>query len=267
MNKLVGIALFSLLTGMSTAQTVIYNEDFESGAPVAFTIIDNDGLTPAMAVSEFTEAWIRLADPDNPTDTVMGSTSFFSPTGTADRWLISPAIALGGYGNVLSWEARSHDPSFPDDYMVVVSSTDTQLASFIDTVGSVIQENATWTNRSVNLSEYGLDNQTVHVAFINKTNNGFKLYIDDINMLIEDTLSVQDLYSTLNVQVYPNPTSSVISVDREDIISLAVIGTDGKELLSGVKTNTLNVEFISNGRYLLRVLTEMGITFVPFVKI
>lgn len=255
-----------MLTGMSTAQIVIYNEDFESGAPVSFTIVDNDGLTPAAAVAEFTEAWIRLADPDNPADTVMGSTSFFSPVGTADRWLITPAITLGAYGNVLSWEAKSHDPSFPDDYMVVVSSTDTQLASFVDTVGSVIEENEAWTNRSVNLSEYGLDNATVFVAFVNKTTDGFKLYVDDINMLIEDTLSVQDLYSALNVRLFPNPTTSIIEVDRDDVTSLAVIGTDGKELLVVTKTNVINVELISNGRYLLRVATEKGIKFVPFIK-
>ncbi len=266
MNKIIGIALLSLLSEMSIAQTVIYTEDFESGAPLAFTIVDNDGLTPNTVVSEFTSAWIRLADPDNSNDTVMGSTSFFEPVGQADRWLITPAITLGAYGNVLSWEAKSHDASFPDDYLVVVSSTDTQLASFIDTVGDVFQENETWTNRSVNLSTYGLDNQTVYVGFVNRTNDGFKLYIDDIQMLIEDTLSIDDLSIQINVRAYPNPATSLLKVNRDDVLSMTIVGMGGKELLYIESSNQITIDALENGHYLLYVSTAKGNRVLSFVK-
>ena len=52
-------ALLGLLT-ISVAvqgQIEIYNEDFEtSGIPATYTIVDNDGLTPNAAVSEYTES-------------------------------------------------------------------------------------------------------------------------------------------------------------------------------------------------------------------
>ena len=100
---------FALTLGVySIAQTEVYNEDFQSGIPVDFTIVDNDGLTPDASVAEYTDAWIHLVDPDDTaqTDSVMGSTSYFSPTGQADRWMITPAITLGSFGNTLFWERK-----------------------------------------------------------------------------------------------------------------------------------------------------------------
>ena len=266
MNKIIGITLLTLHAGLSSAQTITYSEDFESGAPVAFTLVDNDGLTVHPSVSEFSDAWIRLADPANLNDTVMGSTSYFDPIGQADRWLITPAITLGAYGNVLSWEARSHDASFPDDYLVVVSTTDTQLASFADTVGDVFQENADWTNRSVNLSTFGLDNETVYVAFVNRTDDGFKLYVDDIEILIEDTLSVAELPNSIQVIVYPNPTRSVLKVKRDDVQELVVYGLEGKELRAIKNSQEISVGSLDNGQYLLKVVTDGGTRIVPFIK-
>jgi len=180
MNKtLIAIAL--LIGTQAMGQIEIYNEDFQSGLPVDYLIVDNDGLTPDPQVIDFADAWIELVDPDNAADTIMGSTSFFDPVGQADRWLITPAITLGAYGNFLYWEAKSHDPSFPDGYYVMASSTDTQISSFTDTLVIISAELEDWTSREVNLSEKLLDGQTIYIAFVNRTDDGFKLYVDDIS--------------------------------------------------------------------------------------
>ena len=36
--------------------------------------------------------------------------SFFSPVGQADRWLITPAFAISDQSDVLRWSAQSQDP-------------------------------------------------------------------------------------------------------------------------------------------------------------
>lgn len=261
------VAIAVVWSAYGIAQTEVYNEDFQSGLPVAYTIVDNDGLTPDASVSDFAPAWHALVDPDDASqmDTVVGSTSFFSPAGRADRWLITPAITLGAYGNILYWEARSHDPSYLDGYDVYISTTDTQLSSFTDTLTMVILENATWTSRSVNMSEAGYNNQTVHLAFVNRTNDGFKLYLDDIRVVIEDPVGIEEA-SMVSLSVYPNPSSDLIKVQADQLVTeLKLISFDGKMVMT-TDQSELNVSGFNPGVYQLMITTEAG-TFVRRVVI
>ena len=148
-----------------TAQTVVLDEDFQQGIPGGWTIVVNDTNTLDPSVIEFAPGWISLADPDNTTDTVAGASSFFTEPAEADRWLITPALTMGAYGNYVQWNARSHDPSYPDGYYVMVSTTDTQISSFTDTVDTLGFENPDWTTRLVNLSDEGYTNQTIYIGF------------------------------------------------------------------------------------------------------
>lgn len=250
MNKILAILAISASFGIN-AQTVIFTENFDAGASTGFTVVDNDGLTPNAAVSEFTEAWIRLADPDNTSDTVMGSTSYFEPVGQADRWLITPAITVGGFGNIFYWEAKSHDASFPDDYLVLVSTTDNATASFTDTIGSVIEENADWTARSANLSNSGYNNQTIYIAFVNRTNDGFKLYVDDIRVEIEDPVGLEEA-TIQSLVIAPNPVTDWMTVQGEHIELLEVVSLSGNTLRSRKNTNSLYLGDLSSGSYLIR---------------
>ena len=255
----------TLLGTQAFAQTEIYNEDFQSGLPVAYTIVDNDGLTPNAAVAEYTEAWIELTDPEDANDTIMGSTSYFDPVGQADRWLITPAISLGAYGNIAYWEAKSHDDSFPDDYIVLVSSTDAQIASFTDTLLMVYSEYPTWTTREGNLSELGLDNQTVHLAFVNRTDDGFKLYIDDIRVEMEDPSGIDELES-VKITASPNPTSGMIHVSGiQSISSACVLSLDGKVLINST-TNTVDLSTLTSGRYFVEVKSDTQVARALVVK-
>ena len=260
--------VFAICSVASIAQTEILNEDFESGIPVAFTIVDNDGMTPNVATSQFTEAWTRMPDPADTsavTDTVMGSTSYFEPTGTASRWLITPPLALGAYGNHLYWEARSHDPSYPDNYSVLVSTTDNQITSFTDTVGLIQQEFATWFAREIDLSANGYSNQTIYIAFVNTTNDGFALYIDDIRAEIEDPVGISEL-ADIAVTVYPNPVSDVLKVQSDwNIESLELISLNGAALMSTTGSE-MNVSSLKVGSYFVKVVTDGGTVVRSFVK-
>jgi hypothetical protein len=265
MNKPFLIGLFAINTIALTAQTEILNEDFESGAPTAFTIVDNDGNTPNAATAQFVDAWTQLTDPEDPSDTVMGSTSYFSPVGIANRWLITPALTLGSYGNFIYWQAKSHDPSYPDDYTVYVSTTDTQISSFTETVGSIQEENFTWTSRSVNLSANGYANQTIYVAFVNKTDDGFALYLNDIRAEIDNPVGLDEL-NDISVVLYPNPTSETLKVKGEAILSMTVLSLNGQVLLQSTSSE-ITVSSLQSGSYLVQIETESGTVTKSFVKI
>lgn len=259
------VLVLGLISTTTWGQTVIYSEDFQSGLPVNYTLLNNDGLTPDASVSEFSDAWISLSDPGNPSDTIMGSTSFFNPTGQADRWLITPAITLGSYGNWAYWEARSHDPSHPDTYYVLVSSTDTQAASFTDTLFSYAGEHPDWTSREGDLSALGLDNQTIYLAFVNRTEDGFKLYVDDIRVEMEDPSSVSELTS-IRLQAYPNPVSEILQITcNQAIESIEILNSFGQPV-GYCTSSSIAVSNLSTGTYFARVTGEFGSTTLRFVK-
>ena len=278
MKKGLIIGFFAISSLTLNAQVEILNEDFESGAPVAFTIVDNDGFTPNASTAHFTEAWTQMADPIDTLNTVMGSTSYFEPTVTASRWLITPPLALGAYGNFFYWEARSHDPSYPDDYSVLVSTTDTQISSFTDTIGLIQSEFATWFARDIDLSGNGYASQTIYIAFVNTTNDGFALYVDSIRAEIEDPVGIDEL-TEISVTVYPNPVSDILKVDfgsistgsmqssqsSANIEHIEVVSLSGAVLKSTTDTE-INVSDLRSGSYFVRIVTDAGIAVRQFVK-
>lgn len=256
MKKSLYLCILGLFSQSAIAQTTVFSEDFQGGIPATFTLIDNDGLTPAASVSEFTDAWIAKEDPDMAGDTVAASTSYFDPAGTADRWLITPAITLGGYGNFLYWEAKSHDASFPDGYQVLISTTDTQISSF-DTLHTVLVEIDSWNSRSLSIGDSNeYINQTVYIAFVNRTNDGFKLYIDDISVQIEDPVGIEENILN-NISVSPNPFTDQIAINNTNVINAKLLTLSGSILYEGSET-VINTSNIPTGVYLLMINTDHG---------
>ena len=231
------------------SQTPILTTDFQQGIPSTFTIIDNDNNTPNPSVSEYSSAWISTPDPDSVFDTVAASTSYFEPTGIANRWLITPQLSMGSFGNYLSWNARSHDPSFPDDYLILVSTSDNQITSFNDTIGHIVEENNQWTNREVNLSDSGYNNQSIYIAFVNITDDGYKLYIDDINVRKDDPLSSYSLSNSSQVTIYPNPSSDYINVNKKmNFDYLEIISVSGKKIIES-SSYRIDINHLKKGLY------------------
>lgn len=251
--------LFAGLIVLSTtvsvqAQTQIYLEDFDNGIPVNYTLINNDGLIPDTSVYEFSAAWIALANPDNTADTIVGSTSYFDPSGIADRWLITPQIALGTFGNFLSWDARSHDASFPDGYYVLASKTDTQISSFTDTVFFVGGELSDWNVHEVNLSDFGLDNEQVHIAFVNRTFDGFKLYVDSIGITSENPVGLQESHAVTFISS-PNPTNDVLYFNQK-VSAGSLYSLMGQEVLHFEDCTQIQMNQLPSGSYWLQVETS-----------
>ena len=259
------IALFFLLGTHAYGQVEIYNENFQTGLPSTYTIINNDGLTPNSAIVGFDSAWVELVDPLNSADTIVGSTSYFTPAGQASRWLITPPITIGSFGNILYWNARSHDPSYPDDYMILISTTDTQISSFTDTLYGVINELETWQARNVNISDSGYVSQTVHIAFVNNTYDGFKLYIDDIRMVKEDPVGL--IENTMDkISIYPNPSSDFIFINGNFTKATFAIYSLTGELLLTSSDFKIDVSELEAGQYLVVTETKSTTYRNKFIK-
>lgn len=228
--------------------TVIFGTDFQQGIPGNFSMLSLDMNTPNIQVSEFNSAWISVTDPENSQDTVAAATSFFENPDTANRWLITPAISLGSFGNYLTWNAKSQDASYPDTYLVLLSSTDNQATSFTDTIAFVTGENFEWTSREVNLTAQGYDNATIYVAFVLRTFDGFKLYINDIEVRSLDNTSIQEPVLPF-ITFYPNPTSNLIHLNQPEFIQ--IFSTTGSLMYSGTDSE-ISLESFASGMYLIK---------------
>jgi hypothetical protein len=262
------ISLIFLLSVSSFAysQTDLLNSDFQVGIPSNFTIVNNDGFTPDDQVAEYTSAWIAVVDPDNALDTVASSTSFFNPQGIASRWMITPALSVGSYGNFIEWNARSQDASFPDDYLILVSTTDNLLASFTDTIGYIMEENVDWTTRMVNLSEKGFTNQTLFIAFVNVSVDGYKLYVDDIHVWKEDPASIQEIAKENSIKVFPNPAREVVNIESDEAIEIVQLLNSNGLLLAQTNEKTISLLEFPAGIYFLKVKTVHAVKTIKVIK-
>ena len=245
------IALFG---STANAQTVSFSDDFETGMD-GWTIVIQDTFSVDSSVIEFEDGWITLADPSFPTDMVCGATSYFQTPGKARRWLISPAITLGSYGNFLNWSARSHDPSYPDNYQVLISETTNDISSFLDTVAWIGAETEEWYDYNLNLSDSsGYVDQVVYVAFVLNSYDKFKLYLDDISMTIDDPLALTE--NNLDwVEMYPNPASEILRLKTDKAIDWVQIYNSTGQLVrtSSYTSAGINVSDLESGIYFTEI--------------
>lgn len=176
-----------LLSFLMFIPVLIYGQVFQSGfetvnGPITqWTLYNQDNLVPATQVSFVNAAWIQsLSEFDN---NVALSTSYYTPAGVANDWMVSPAITLAAGTSTLYWHARAYDATYPDSYKVYVSTTGNAPANFTTpalTVGNGTStgEATTWQNKSLDLSSFA--GQTIYIAFQNFSNDMYLLGIDNV---------------------------------------------------------------------------------------
>mgnify|MGYP002622149738 CR=1 FL=1 len=254
---------------VSNGQQIVFSESFDNGIPDDWTVIDGDNFSVHPSVAEFQPAWIGLEDPQHAGRFVAGSTSFFEPEGKAYRFLITPKLTLGSYGNFFSWESRSHDPSFPDWIMILISTTGNQIEDFTDTLFRLNNEFPTWTPRTVALNDSNYLDQEVYIAIVNHTNQGFKLYVDDVQLEINNPVSIES-FTVHTPRLYPNPVSGdLLKIHSDETIIDAQISDASGKLLQQIEVhnNAIDVSNIQNGLYFITINTTQGSSTQRFQKL
>lgn len=260
-NTLLFLSL--LFLGFSAQAQVIFSEDFDGisgptagGAgtytfPSGWRLRNVDNRTPATSVNYVNEAWERREDfQTNVLDSVMFSTSWYSPAGAADDWAWTPAIALTGSNCQLSWNAKTYDPMYPDGYEVrimTMSSTPGGPTGGPAAIGNQITnstqvfstaaESTSWINRTVNLTAYA--GETIWVGFHNNSTDKFLLVIDDV--IVQQLINHNAAVSEPSVIEYP---LTPITVGPEYPLSAKITNT-GTQQITGV-TLTADVYDASN---------------------
>ena len=184
------IALSCWLVQTAQAQQPVFEEDFERGIPASFILADQDHFKPELDFPEDT-AWTTWTDPDDNENYVAASTSFYSPTGSANDWMVLPMIELpdDSASCQLFWRSRSAYDTYKDGYVVLLSeqaqNSPEQLIEDGNAWKTILQvpnsqNPASWKTFYANLADYA--GKKVYVAFVNNTYDGWMLFLDDITI-------------------------------------------------------------------------------------
>lgn len=203
MKKILLLTSLFITVFLRTSEAqVIFSENFNGATPLStWTLYNQDGRTPNAAVNYVTDAWVVREDFDTTGvgDFAATSTSWYTPAGASDDYMVTPSLTLGG-ASVLEWDAKAQDAAFPDGYEVRISTTGPTVAGLLANppLYTTAAENATWVRRSVNLSTYA--NQTVHIAFRNTSNDMFLLLIDNVTVYtpLNDDIGISMLNAPQN---------------------------------------------------------------------
>ncbi|MBI3237939.1 MAG: SprB repeat-containing protein, partial [Flavobacteriia bacterium] len=196
------IVLFSiaLVTILSAKAQTIFSEDFDGisgptagGAgtytfPSGWLLRNVDNGTSNASVNYINEAWERREDfANNVADSAAFSTSWYTPAGTSNDWMWTPAFTVQP-NTVLKWNAVTYDVSYPDGYEVRIMTSPSTPTGGTGVIGnqitnstqlfSIAAENSTWTARQLSLNAYA--GQTVYIGFRNNSTDKFLLLIDDV---------------------------------------------------------------------------------------
>ncbi len=262
------LVVFNCYSLFGQATTVLI-EDFQGSLPAGWTTINNDGLSPDTSVGFINDAWVITPDLDDSTsgDSVITSTSWYSPAGTSDDWLITPAITLGSFGNKLSFKAKSYDGSYPDGFQVF-ASTHNVIDSFFqqDTLLDISAQAPNWTRYYVSLDSFGLSDQTIFLAFRNNSADQYLLSLDSVYVGIEHPVNISETANRINSKIFPNPSTNYIEVSTDEFINrIEIYSIEGK-LINTCTTNIVSVSQLTNGQYIMRVKTDQGVAVHRFEK-
>ncbi len=170
---------------------IYFEDDFDGSGPgiAGWSLNNVDGLTPNAAVAEFTDAWIQV-DRDGTAsgggnyggpagNFAVASTSWYTPAGTSNDWLITPQINLPADAT-LYWDAKAQDATYADGYEVRVSTTGTAVADFTDILLTVPNAMSDWESLQLDLSAY--TGQDIYIAFRNNSTDQFVLLVDNVEV-------------------------------------------------------------------------------------
>lgn len=232
---------------------ILYSNTFDNGLN-GMTILDMDKNTPHPNVSEFQGTWTALGDSrfDEYPDNAAISASYYSPIGTSDDWLITPAINIPA-GTVMTWDAVSLDNQFRDSYEILVSTTGTNPADFSEVIFKVDREENTLTTRTVSLNDFV--GQTIYIAFRNTSNDKFLLVIDNIfvrlpfdrdvfvKSLDVDLSNVRALDKKTTLFGMKSITANLLNFGKDRITNMTVAYTlNGQRFEETISANVLTGE-------------------------
>ena len=234
---------------------------------VNVTVIDCDAISELPYTQDFenglTACWGTIS---NNTANASGTYGFgiydmegnkvfrFSSYSSADdynQYLITPEIAITAAAT-LSFDYAARYDDEPESFRVMVSTTDNNIASFSAIGETVNTETDQFTPFSVTIPA-----NTKYIAINYFSEYSYYLYIDNLAL---NTLSSAEENIAETIAVYPNPTSSIVTIanaEGKDIIVVNSLGQVVASIENAAANQTIDVANFANGTYFVKVDGEV----------
>jgi photosystem II stability/assembly factor-like uncharacterized protein len=165
--------------------------------------------------------------------------------------LISNKVKLGGGSTAQNWltydYAYSGYAAGYDDGLRIEVSTDcgTTWDSIYGAIGSDLQTTAyvgspwyptcgSWATDSINLSNWGLNGDTIMVNFVAINDYGNRFFMDNVNINGQNILAIEEgENNTFHTSIYPNPTKGLFTIRTDaNNMKVEIYSTLGKLVAS-----------------------------------
>ena len=216
------LLIFTLAFFAISLKAQILSEDFNSGSiPANFTTYDLDGSIIDPFLSSFMPTTASFVNVNYMGAIFAGSASLFTPPGTADKWMVTPAISLSNNSipKTLLFDVSSGDVAGMDGVEIYVSTTGNTPTDFLATTALY---NSTgigepyigqgWATRDIDITAYS--GQTIYIAFRNNNYNKLVIGIDNISVV-----ELSDNNAELTSLNFPQYTTIPALIDIEGTIT------------------------------------------------
>ncbi len=228
------------------------------------SVFSNDGYG-----TDLTASSIHIIDP-NDTNGVYGmSSGKFLPQDY--QWSYDGTIL----GEVMLGSSRC-GVQIMTNGNALINETQTGRLSEVDSAGNVVWVYIIPTAENVVINQFETPTGTGafrahrypenYAGFDNVTFNNTGI-IEDVNAIstnCANLLSVDDS-SFNNLQVYPNPTTDILNFNKY-IDLIQVYDLSGKAVLSKSNSEFINLENLTNGLYLIKILADENSNFIKVMK-
>lgn len=180
-----------------------------------------------------------------------------------DNWIYTPVMAMPEEGSFeIAWKVMPYTSQLPSDhYGVYVVQGNNATLLYEETLSGNISAPS---QRSVDIPETVTGEFKVAFRHFNTT-GGYVILVSDIEVVPAGTTVGIDGVNGTNVAVYPNPASSMLRVEGEGIEQVEIIDMNGRVVMTA-GAGSINVGSLSAGIYMVRVVTESGVSTQKIVK-
>lgn len=223
----------ALLGAVGSANAQLALENFNAaGLPAGWTMINADGKTISSALNTLivaklkTDAWMKWPSTST-TDSMMITTSLFTPAGTADRWLITPPFPVSDPNTMITWEDLApFSPAGVADVLEIKKGDATAIAAgdFTTTLWSGAPSISTaMSKKGISLAAY--NGTTIRIAFRCKGTNAGVVGVDNVQteLMVPKTDVSADLIQMDNIVLGSSSTPVQLVVTNKGTTTVTSI--------------------------------------------
>lgn len=146
--------------------------------PNLFTLYNDQNTIHPNINYQLTDAWQVITF--DSVNYLAGACSWFSVAAQADRWMVTPKIALST-GNYFQFDAKSLNENYLESMEVRLSTTNNEKSAFTTLLWLDTSVSDILSTRTIDLSAY--NGQDVYVAFVLNSTDKYIGLVDNIKLL------------------------------------------------------------------------------------